>query len=50
MSAEVKEGIYTRIYRCVSCIPEGRVATYGQIAKLTRASGPRQVGTYRGRP
>ena len=38
------DGVYARIYRCVSCIPEGKVATYGQIAKLIDASGPRQVG------
>ena len=38
------EGVYARIYHCVSCIPEGRVATYGQIAELVGASGPRQVG------
>ncbi len=25
-------------------IPRGRVATYGQIAELAQASGPRQVG------
>jgi methylated-DNA-protein-cysteine methyltransferase-like protein len=38
------DGIYSRIYRCVACIPEGKVATYGQIAKLMDASGARQVG------
>ena len=38
------EGVYARIYRCVSRIPQGRVATYGQIAELVGASGPRQVG------
>ncbi len=38
------DGVYTRIYRCIKCIPEGKVATYGQIAKLIDASGARQVG------
>jgi methylated-DNA-protein-cysteine methyltransferase-like protein len=38
------EGVYTRIYRCIECIPKGKVATYGQIAKLIDASGARQVG------
>jgi len=38
------DGVYARIYRCINRIPEGRVATYGQIAKLIDASGPRQVG------
>jgi methylated-DNA-protein-cysteine methyltransferase-like protein len=38
------EGVYSRIYRCIQCIPRGKVATYGQIAKLIDASGARQVG------
>lgn len=43
MSAEI-DGIYPKIYACISLIPEGKVASYGQIAKLVDASGPRQVG------
>ncbi len=43
MSDQV-EGVYPRIYRCIERIPLGKVATYGQIAKLVSASGPRQVG------
>lgn len=35
---------YEHIYRVVRRIPRGRVATYGQIAELAKASGPRQVG------
>ena len=35
---------YERIYRVVRRVPRGRVATYGQIAELAKASGPRQVG------
>lgn len=35
---------YERIYRVVRRIPRGRVATYGQVAALAKASGPRQVG------
>ncbi len=35
---------YERIYRAVQRIPRGRVATYGQIAEIAKASGPRQVG------
>jgi methylated-DNA-protein-cysteine methyltransferase-like protein len=36
---------HARIYATISRIPHGRVATYGQIAKLVRpACGPRQVG------
>ncbi|MCP4008464.1 MAG: MGMT family protein [Proteobacteria bacterium] len=43
MSVEIGS-VYSRIYRCIKCIPEGKVATYGQIAKLIDASGARQVG------
>ena len=43
MSASIK-GVYSQIYRCIQCIPRGKVATYGQIAKLIDASGARQVG------
>jgi len=35
---------YERIYKVVRRVPRGRVATYGQIAELAKASGPRQVG------
>lgn len=35
---------YERIYRVIRRVPRGRVATYGQIAELAKASGPRQVG------
>ena len=37
--------LYRDIYAKVRLIPPGRVATYGQIAKLTGRCGPRQVGT-----
>ncbi len=37
------EAASRRIYRWVSRIPEGTVATYGQIARLADV-GPRQVG------
>ncbi len=36
---------YDRIYRVVECIPRGRVATYGQVARLAGLPGhARQVG------
>lgn len=36
---------YQRIYKVVRRIPEGRVATYGQVAKLAGLDGhARQVG------
>jgi methylated-DNA-protein-cysteine methyltransferase-like protein len=38
-------GAYTRIYRIVRRIPRGRVATYGQIARLAgMPNHARQVG------
>lgn len=38
-------GTYDEIYAVVCRIPEGRVATYGQIARLIkRPRGARQVG------
>ncbi len=38
-------GRYPRIYRVVSRIPRGRVATYGQVADLAELPGcARQVG------
>ena len=36
--------VYERIYAVVRRIPSGRVATYGQVAVLADASGPRQIG------
>jgi methylated-DNA-protein-cysteine methyltransferase-like protein len=36
--------LYERIYATVCRVPAGRVATYGQIAKLTGRCGARQVG------
>lgn len=37
--------LHARIYEVVRMIPEGRVATYGQIAVMVGRCGPRQVGT-----
>jgi len=40
-----ENGIYPRIYRIIRRIPPGRVATYGQIARLVGIAGhARQVG------
>ncbi len=36
--------LYQRIYTMVDQIPEGYVATYGQIANLVGSCGARQVG------
>jgi methylated-DNA-protein-cysteine methyltransferase-like protein len=37
-------GLYERIYEVVRAVPPGRVATYGQIARLAGRCGARQVG------
>lgn len=37
-------GVYERIYAMVRRVPEGCVATYGQIAKLAGGCSARQVG------
>src|SRR5579871_2347926 len=39
-----EESLYGRIYAAVRRIPKGRVSTYGRIARLVRAPGPRVVG------
>ena len=36
--------IYEKIYRQVECVPDGKVATYGQIARLVGGCAARQVG------
>ncbi|MGE5625961.1 MAG: MGMT family protein [Bacillota bacterium] len=36
--------LYPRIYSAVRRIPKGRVSTYGRIARLVGAPGPRVVG------
>ena len=38
-----KTGIYRKIYERVSCVPHGRVTTYGGIARMVGCSA-RQVG------
>jgi len=41
----MSEGLYERIYEVVGRIPAGKVATYGQVARLTgMPRGARQVG------
>ncbi|HEY4128683.1 MAG TPA: MGMT family protein [Gammaproteobacteria bacterium] len=43
-SPDPRDTLYKRIYAAVRRIPEGRVSTYGRIAKLAKAPGPRVVG------
>jgi methylated-DNA-protein-cysteine methyltransferase-like protein len=45
VSGQMVSGTYQRIYAAVKEIPSGRVATYGQIARLAGIpNGARQVG------
>jgi len=37
-------GVYARIYRVVRRIPEGRVASYGQVAQVAGGCTARMVG------
>lgn len=39
-----REGLYEKVYEIVRTIPKGKVATYGQIAKLLGTRDPRKVG------
>jgi len=41
---ETQEPIYQRIYATVCQIPSGRVATYGQVARITGGCTARMVG------
>lgn len=36
--------VYEKIYMQVKCVPDGKVATYGQIARLVGGCAARQVG------
>ncbi|MCK5117097.1 MAG: MGMT family protein [Candidatus Aegiribacteria sp.] len=40
----MKESMYRRIYSVVNMIPPGRVATYGQIARIAGGCSARNVG------
>ena len=40
----MKESMYHRIYSVVTMVPPGRVATYGQIARITGRCSARNVG------
>jgi methylated-DNA-protein-cysteine methyltransferase-like protein len=40
----MKSSMYERIYRIVRMIPGGKVASYGQVAKLAGRCSPRNVG------
>lgn len=42
--AAKSDAVYARIYRVTKEIPAGKVATYGQIARIAGASTPRMVG------
>lgn len=43
-AAPAAAGVHQRIWALVAQIPRGRVATYGQLARLARAPTPRIAG------
>ncbi len=43
-TANKKTSMYERIYEVVRSIPEGRVSTYGRVAKLAGGCSARNVG------
>ena len=46
MATIASEGLHLRIYAVVSRIPRGRVATYGQIARLAGIPGQARLVGY----
>jgi methylated-DNA-protein-cysteine methyltransferase-like protein len=38
------KGVFVRVYKTVSMIPSGKVATYGSIAKIVGINDARKVG------
>ena len=44
MSYKKREGFFEEVYKIVRSIPGGRVATYGQVAKLAGTKDARKVG------
>jgi len=43
---ESEQGLHQRIYQVVSRIPRGRVATYGQVARLAALPGQARLVGY----
>lgn len=46
MRFDAPDGLHSRIHRVVSRIPRGRVATYGQIARLVGLGGQARLVGY----
>ena len=46
MKSSAPDGTHGRIHRVVSRIPRGRVATYGQVARLAGLSGQARLVGY----
>ena len=46
MKAEESDGTHSRIHKVVSRIPRGRVATYGQVARLAGLAGQARLVGY----
>lgn len=39
-----KEGLFGEVYKIIRKIPKGKVATYGQIARMVGAKDARKIG------
>jgi len=44
MSHQKREGLFEEIYGAIRKIPKGKVATYGQIAKMMGTRDARKIG------
>jgi len=44
MQYQKREGLFEEVYKIVRTIPEGSVATYGQLAKMVGTRDARKIG------
>jgi len=44
MAHQKREGLFEQVYKVIRTIPKGKVATYGQVAKMVGTRDARKVG------
>ena len=44
MPHKKREGLFNEVYKIVRTIPEGKVTTYGQVARMVGTSDARKIG------
>lgn len=44
MPYQKREGLFKEVYKAIRKIPKGKVATYGQVAKMVGTTDARKVG------